>query len=91
MRHVVSPNLPSYGSIHGWTNIVNPIVDLESKMDCQQGLVNVPIEHHPTIGEIISSRYGKVMFKITKSWDINPNLWPMSGKMKMSDSCANPA
>ena len=31
-----------------------------------QGLVNVPIEHHPTIGDIISNRYGKVMFKIPK-------------------------
>ena len=29
-----------------------------------QGLVNVPIEHHPTIGDTISNRYGKVMFKI---------------------------
>ena len=31
-----------------------------------QGLVNVPIEHHPTIGDIISKRYLKVMFKIPK-------------------------
>ena len=31
-----------------------------------QGLVNVPIEHHPTIGDTISNRYLKVMFKITK-------------------------
>ena len=29
-----------------------------------QGLVNVPIEHHPSIGDIISNRYLKVMFKI---------------------------
>ena len=27
-----------------------------------QGLVNVPIEHHPTIGDIISNRYLKVMW-----------------------------
>ena len=27
-------------------------------------LVNVPIEHHPSIGDIISNRYLKVMFKI---------------------------
>ena len=31
-----------------------------------QGLVNVPIEHHPSIGDIISNRYFKVMFKIPK-------------------------
>ena len=31
-----------------------------------QGLVNVPIEHHPTIGDVISNRYLKVMFKIPK-------------------------
>ena len=31
-----------------------------------QGLVNVPIQHHPTIGDIISNRYWKVMFKISK-------------------------
>ena len=30
-----------------------------------QGLVNVPIQHHPTIGDIISNRYWKVMFKIS--------------------------
>jgi len=32
----------------------------------QQGLVNVPIEHHPSVGDIISNRYLKVMFKIPK-------------------------
>ena len=31
-----------------------------------QGLVNVPIEHRPSIGDIISNRYLKVMFKIPK-------------------------
>ena len=31
-----------------------------------QGLVNVPIKHHPTIGDIISNRYLKVMSKIPK-------------------------
>ena len=30
------------------------------------GLVNVPIEHHPTIGDINSNRYLKVIFKIPK-------------------------
>ena len=32
----------------------------------RQGLVNVPIKHHPTIGDIISNRYFKVIFKIPK-------------------------
>ena len=32
----------------------------------KQGLVNVPIEHHPNIGDIISNKYLRVMFKITK-------------------------
>ena len=31
-----------------------------------QGLVNVPIKHHPNIGDVISNRYLKVMFKIPK-------------------------
>ena len=28
--------------------------------------VDVPLEHHPTIGDVISNRYLKVMFKIPK-------------------------
>ena len=35
--------------------------------------------HHPTLGDIISNRYGKVIFKIPKSRDINPNPWLSSG------------
>ena len=35
--------------------------DLENN---NAGLVNVLIEHHPNIGDIISNRYLKVMFKI---------------------------
>ena len=31
-----------------------------------QGLVNVLIEHHPTIGDINSNKYLKVIFKIPK-------------------------
>ena len=31
-----------------------------------QRLVNILIEHHPTIGDMISNRYLKVMFKIPK-------------------------
>jgi hypothetical protein len=37
-------------------------------MNIEQGLVNVLVEHHPNIGDIISNRYLKklVMFKIPK-------------------------
>jgi hypothetical protein len=31
-----------------------------------QGLVNALIEHHPNIGDMISNRYLKVMFKMPK-------------------------
>jgi len=41
----------------------------------QQGLVNVLIEYHPNIGNIISNRYLKVMFKIPKSWHIYQTLF----------------
>ena len=34
--------------------------------EISQGLVNVLIEHHPTIPDIISNKYLKVMFKITE-------------------------
>ena len=44
-----------------------------------QGLVNVLIEHHPTIGDIISNRYLKVMFKIPKKGHL-----PMDGKMMVN-------
>ena len=40
----------------------------------KQGLVNVPIEHHPTIGDIISSRYGKVMWNKSPKRDIYQRL-----------------
>ena len=39
---------------------------LENTSFTSQGLVNVPIEHHPTIGDTISNGYLKVMFKILK-------------------------
>ena len=32
--------------------------------ELSQGLVNVPIEHHPTIGDVNSNRCLKVMFRI---------------------------
>ena len=36
----------------------NPIQNFPSSFSIQnQGLVNVPIEHHPSIGDIISNRY----------------------------------
>ena len=37
-----------------------------------QGLVDVLIEHHTNIGDIISNRYLKVMFKIPKMGNL-PN------------------
>ena len=43
-----------------------------------QGLVDVPIEHHPTIGDIISNRYLKVMFKIPKKGHL-PTAVPRNG------------
>ena len=45
--------------------------------DIGQGLVNVPIKHHPTIGDIrdvVSNRYLKGMFKIKKK-NIYQPLW----------------
>ena len=42
-----------------------------------QGLVNVPIEHHPTIGDRISNRYGKVMFKITNKGHLPTPVCPL--------------
>ena len=44
----------------------------------EQGLVTVPIEHHPTIGDIISNRYGKVMWNLSPKRDIYQpllNIW----------------
>ena len=54
----------------GWsmTNCLNKCIRMGNHH--VQGLVNVPIEHHPTIGDIISDRYLKVMFKIPNSRDI---------------------
>ena len=43
----------------------------------KQGLVNVLIEHHPTIGDIITNKYLKVMFKIPKTGHL-----PTPGKHK---------
>ena len=43
-----------------------------------QGLVNVPIEHHPTFGDIMSNRYLKVMFKIPKKGHL-PTPVPYNG------------
>ena len=50
--------------------------DLENN---NAGLVNVLIEHHPNIGDIISNRYLKVMLQKTK-WDIYQTLlWWLNG------------
>ena len=39
------------------------------------GSVNVLIEHHPTIGDIITNKYLKVMFKIPKQDIYQPLEW----------------
>ena len=39
------------------------------------GLVNVPIKHHPTIGDAISNSYLKVMSKIPKTKTTFTNPW----------------
>ena len=39
---------------------------IKSSIPINQGLVNVLIEHHPNIGDIISNRYLKGMFQIPK-------------------------
>ena len=61
-----------YGTSHGnWDDDSTPMTWETCRHDTYrstglQGLVNVPFEHHPTIGDTISNRYGKVMFKIPK-------------------------
>ena len=40
-----------------------------------QGLVNVLIEHQPTIGDIITNKYLKVMFKIPKTGHLPTPFW----------------
>ena len=42
-------------------------ISMVSNHEADQGLVNVLIEHHPTIGDIITNKYLKVMFKIPKT------------------------
>lgn len=49
-----------------------------------QWVVNVLLEHDPTIGDIISSRYWKVMFKIPKKRQLPtpcdmPQISPQQG------------
>ena len=44
-----------------------------------QGLVNVLIEHHPIIWNIISNRYLKVMFKIPKKGHLPTPVHPSGG------------
>ena len=54
-----------------------------------QGLVNVLIEHHPNIGDIIFNRYLKVMFKIPKMGHLpNPKL--PEGKISIKKSPSHP-
>ena len=39
---------------------------LWTRISLYSGLVNVPIQHHPAIGDIIYNSYLKVMFRIPK-------------------------
>ena len=51
----------------------------------EQGLVNVPIKHHPTLGDMISNRYLKVMFNKSPKRDINRNpcrIWVGTSRME---------
>ena len=48
-----------------------------------QGLVNVPIEHHPSIGDIISNRYLKVMWNKSPKRDIYQPLIPWENDDKL--------
>ena len=69
--HLLGPKV-----INQW-NWVYPIFRPKHIVDIQ-GLVNVPIEHHPTIGDVISNRYLKVMFKIPKKGHLpTPDIMPM--------------
>ena len=52
-----------------------------------QGLVNVPIEHHPSVGDIISNRYLKVMFKIPKKGHLpTPDIAYIMGDVSSLDA-----
>ena len=53
---------------HGWCQACMREEHLNSNLGMffHWGLVNVPIEHHPSIGDIISNRYLKVMSNIPK-------------------------
>ena len=65
------PNLPIFWGVHvGFSQshvVMRWFLGRSSHVSVdvyitKQGLVNVPIEHHPTIGDIISSIYLKVMW-----------------------------
>ena len=59
--------LSSSLAIHVLRNMhIRPFQNSGCKWMQTQGLVNVPIERHPNIGDIISNKYLKVMFKIPK-------------------------
>ena len=64
---------------------VTPPKKNESFAGCDQGLINVQIKHHPTIGDIISNKYLKVMSEILNSWDIyQPVVIPEIHRRKVS-------
>jgi hypothetical protein len=58
------------------TNIANINYEISIGWLQLQGLVNVLIEHHPTIGDIITNKYLKVMFKLPKTGHLpTPDLY----------------
>ena len=63
-------NPPGQDMRWNWWN--SPAVDktLRWKLGPLSGVGKCPIEHHPTIGDINSNRYLKVIFKIPNYWDI---------------------
>ena len=57
---------PHWSSEISWPTVAPAFLKHKDLSADFQGLVNVPIEHHPTIGDINSNRYLKVIFKIPK-------------------------
>ena len=51
-----------------------------------QGSLNVPIEHHPSIGDIISNRYLKVMSNIPKMGHLPTPVFRLDWMAKIHSS-----
>ena len=70
MRTTSAPVIENVGTWQGQKAVTGLYVLSTSTLhvdhDVEQGLVNVLIEHHPNIADIISNKYLKVMFKLPK-------------------------